>query len=232
MACKRRAGASRQAALVKRILNRLLSALGLCLIWPATSAPAELGCARVAVSALLGDVVALAPTAPASRIVGEAIRSWQRCPEYGGGFPAFVIDPSRPDAVHVRYDRGSSQGARCAFFTRREIVLYGSALDRGGKAVPCSPPAVLLAHELGHVLGLGDAPPGGRCQSAIMAADDPRLAARRAVQREECAAADGRWRTPRERRDGEDLAAAASPAPPPGGVALDARARTATELPR
>lgn len=177
--------------------------LGFCCF--STMAPAGGAVPRCAASAtgtLQGEAIGVHLDASMPRAAAErALARWTACERSSTGFPRLTLDAPAPIEVWVRYVRGNSQSERCAFFARREIVLFGAALDRAGKPYPCSPAEVLLAHELGHVLGLADAPRGGACALAIMAQDDPRFARLRAVQPEECAAVDRRWRTAVERSE-------------------------------
>jgi hypothetical protein len=61
--------------------------------------------------------------------------------------------------------------------------------------VPCGSLPQNLAHELGHVLGLGDIQNRGSCRTEIMGFVTPTSAYRRRVTPQECTAAGSRWLT-------------------------------------
>ena len=61
--------------------------------------------------------------------------------------------------------------------------------------MPCGSLPQNLAHELGHVLGLGDLQNRGSCRTEIMGFVTPTSAYRRRVTRQECIAAGSRWLT-------------------------------------
>ncbi len=163
------------------------------------AAKAEPACTSTQPGVLLGEAIAIVADAsvPAG-VLDEALAAWRTCPTAAAGFPAFAAAEQGRSEVRVRYVAGSSQDGRCGVFAGSEIVLFRSAYDRTGRVVPCGPPAVNLAHELGHVLGLRDAPRNASCRRLIMAADDPIASGERRVRDEECVAADLHWRTPSE----------------------------------
>ena len=126
-------------------------------------------------------------------VVAKAIEHWARCPNYGASFPTFVEDGQATRTIRVQSIRASGQLA-CGTFKGDEIRLYAWALPReGGPFINCGPPDQILAHELGHVLGLRDAPGAPSCSDAIMAAVTPNLD--RQVSVEECQAAGYQWLT-------------------------------------
>jgi len=176
--------------------------LGLAVLHAAlavVSASAEPPCSAAKPGALLAEAIGLEADAslPAG-VLDAALASWRGCPNAGTGFPAFAAAARGRSVVRVRYVAANSQEGRCGYFAGAEIVLFASARDRYGRAVPCGSLATNLAHELGHVLGLVDAPAISRCRQYVMSGDDSRPGRERWVQPEECVAADARWLTPAE----------------------------------
>jgi len=160
---------------------------------------AEVECAVAKPGELLAAAIGVeADASVPPGVLESAVASWRGCPSSGTGFPEFTRAARERSVIRVRYVAGSSRETRCGYFSGSEIVLFGSALDRLGRAVPCGPPAANLAHELGHALGLGDAPADPRCRRYIMSGDDFRPGRQRRVQPQECAAADAHWLTPSE----------------------------------
>jgi len=165
----------------------------------AAGASAETPCSAAKSGALLAEAIGLEADAslPAG-VLDAAVASWRGCPNAGTGFPEFAAAARGRSVVRVRYVASNSQEGRCGYFAGAEIVLFASARDRYGRAVPCGSLATNLAHELGHVLGLSDAPATAACRQYVMSGDDSRPGRERRVQPEECAAADARWLTPVE----------------------------------
>lgn len=85
-------------------------------------------------------------------------------------------------------------GAQCGVFHGRSIDLYRFAVDTKDAIRSCGDPALVLAHELGHVLGLDDVSTD-RCPNHIMSWIDSMNLDRRAVQPVECEIAAAGWRT-------------------------------------
>jgi len=160
---------------------------------PAASAAGA--CAQPGTARTLGDRIRLESDGPgnAHRILERAVAKWAACGEYGRDFPRFVVSGPAFRTLHVRFLR-TSPSQVCGQFSRDTILLYASAHDRQGRRVACDLYENNLAHELGHALGLLDAPPDAPCRRAIMAQDDLRQPGRR-VAAEECAAAASRWLT-------------------------------------
>ncbi len=133
----------------------------------------------------------------ARRVAEGALDFWRSCGSYGGGFPSFTTGPGAHRVVTVRFEAASGKNI-CGLLSGSEIVLYAFAQLPGGRLVRCEPVSETLAHELGHLLGLLDAPSSHACADHIMAAL-PAVRSRRQVRAEECAAVDRRWDTPDER---------------------------------
>lgn len=139
----------------------------------------------------LGSCVGLVYDRSLERTASRAIALWRGCDGYGSGFPDLEPAGHCPRSVVVRSASTCGQ-RRCGSFAGREIVLYPCAMAGDGET-SCGDPALVLAHELGHVLGLGDAPAAPACMHAIMAGAGAWLL--RGVQKEECELADARWIT-------------------------------------
>lgn len=121
-----------------------------------------------------------------------ALAMWGSCSTYGAGFPNFQLEPGPERVISARLVPASGK-AICGELRGREIILYAFARLPNGNVVRCEPVAETLAHELGHVLGLLDAPNDASCSEHIMAAL-PTHGDRRSVATGECDAVDARWR--------------------------------------
>lgn len=153
-----------------------------------------------------GDLIQLRPTRGVSkRLLVQAIAVWERCPNYGVDFPAFIIEGHpRPDGLPARVltvkRHWRSDSSTCGRFRGSEIQVYASAVGPQGAAQDCGSPVLILAHELGHALGLPDVYPDVRCQERIMAELHGGNGFRRWVHEAECAAVGRRWLTASEQR--------------------------------
>ena len=127
----------------------------------------------------------------------RAVEQWAGCPGYGTDFPAFRLGSEGTQTVEVTF-AARGVGRRCGSFTGRKITLFAFARDGHGRPQSCGSPADGLAHELGHVLGLRDAPDGDLCRDHIMASVDVTDRNRRRVEPEVCRAVGERWQTPVE----------------------------------
>ncbi|MCP4205374.1 MAG: hypothetical protein GY769_25975 [bacterium] len=134
----------------------------------------------------------------ARRIVEEAVGRWSACREYEDGFPPFFVGREGSQTLVVRFARTSSGLPRCGSFRGRTIVLYAFAVDRTGRLRSCRSPVDLLAHELGHALGLRDAPEDLACHAYTMSNLHDSDPLSRQVQPEECRAVAERWLTSQE----------------------------------
>ena len=131
---------------------------------------------------------------------------WNEAPCAAAGRPRFVAGGGDRTLV-VRWIAGASTSSEgvCGAFAGREIRLYAFARDPfDGRLLHCGESARLveiLAHELGHALGLFDqrAPEcRGRIMGQLVRRGDGSIAAR-SVHAEECAAAASRFLTLAER---------------------------------
>jgi hypothetical protein len=135
------------------------------------------------------------PTLPPA-LVEAAIDLWTACANYGSGFPRLVTGTLGSRVIRIE-PVSRIEGSRCGSFAASTIRLHATARD-GARVVPCTPSDRILAHEIGHALGLADAPPIESCRNHIMApAFHPRDAAR-LVQPSECQAVGQHWLTPEE----------------------------------
>ena len=132
------------------------------------------------------------------RVVEEAVALWRRCANYAVGFPALVVGPGQVRTVTVEYDTTSASRA-CGTFRGNRIKLFAFGLDKQGRPTHCGSTALILAHELGHVLGLADARDEVGCRRHIMSDLHYENRHRRRVQDDECQAASQRWLTLSER---------------------------------
>ncbi len=153
-------------------------------------------------------------------LVREGIAFWQSCINYAKGFPAITDRAPASRLVQVELRRSSSTN-RCGSFRGRTITLYVYATQTNGTRVRCPSPARNLAHEIGHVLGLADAPSAPLCKERIMSVLRDGNGERRAVGNDECQAAGHRWLTPQENEEWEALRAS-----------LDQRFRSSSRIAR
>jgi hypothetical protein len=145
----------------------------------------------------LADSIALAagPGLP-RRVLDAAIELWAACANYGSSFPRLVQGTSGSRVIQIE-SATAPVGNRCGSFSASSIRLHGVA-RAGGRTVFCDAPVRILAHEIGHALGLADAPDGEVCRDHIMAHTFHGPEQRRRVQPSECQAVGQRWLTPAE----------------------------------
>jgi hypothetical protein len=143
-------------------------------------------------------------------LVDAAIAFWARCPAYGLDFPHFVRGNrgdkygSSPVVEIVLGGRNDDSDA-CAVFQGNLIVLYTEARTELGTPMVCRQQVGNLAHELGHVLGLGHTASGLRDPVMGSVPRFGRLA--RSVSTHDCSAVGLGWLTTAERdrrRDGRE----------------------------
>jgi len=100
-----------------------------------------------------------------------AIAIWERgCVDLFavGRIPRLLANRPGDRSVRVELDtKVSPDHGVCGTFNAASIKIWGFTF-RGNKVVSCGPAARLIAHELGHVLGLGDAPERRECSTHIM----------------------------------------------------------------
>jgi hypothetical protein len=147
---------------------------------------------------LWGDQIVLLPDASIpAQTIEKAIGLWRRCAGYATAFPRFVVGEGGGLRVAIRLEKGSVGYRFCGRFVRDTIVLYSSARV-GERSFPCAPLDRILAHELGHVLGLADLDDPQACATYIMSGIVETWPRRQSVERAECNAVSRRWVTSQE----------------------------------
>jgi hypothetical protein len=124
-----------------------------------------------------GNSIGVMPSEGTDRTVLErAVALWQRsCPALRakGRLPELFVGAAGDRTVVVEQIAGTNPiDGRCADFSGNRIRVWQQAETAIGVA-PCQPVERIIAHELGHVLYLGDLPPWSPCMSCIMAQLDP-----------------------------------------------------------
>ena len=140
-------------------------------------------------------------------VVERAVSSWEACPGYGDEFPHFLLGGEGDRNYRIRLERHRPGDGHCATVFRGEIVLYETARDTRGRLRPCGALDENLAHELGHVLGLGHGEDRRGCRQMIMStlsSAHSRNLGGRSVHPAECAAVSQHWRTWAEQRKIEE----------------------------
>lgn len=153
-----------------------------------------------------------------SSVIQQGMSMWSDCPSYGSGFADFWLNTSGDVNVTINLVSGQNPNPNggcgggqlpidqtTGRITGGTITLYTRS---GATNSPCDASwAETVAHELGHVLGLGDS----TCDNWIMGRNqDPQTAGQRSVQSGECFAANQNWDTATE-----------EPTPPPTDPYLD-----------
>lgn len=154
---------------------------------------------------------------PAGAPVGlleDAVEIWDRCRDFGFAVPDLWPGSEGSQDLVVLYRPTGNVSRRCGLIRGTVIELFGVALDEHHRPQFCGPPAITLAHEIGHFLGLRDAPLG--CYPHLMAPIPRHGTAERRVDREICAAVSGLWRVARELAPGRSGADGAMQEPVAG----------------
>lgn len=159
-------------------------------------------CAAVRPGARAGDAVSIyAEAGAAAALLDAAIGQWsQGCAgEYGRGFPRLERRENASQAAYrVHLEAVNRLGPECGRLRGRDLYVYRYSTVPAGKPLHCGDASSVLAHEIGHALGLRDVD-SAICPTAVMA--DPITPAnkpRRRVQPVECRAVADAWLTKAE----------------------------------
>lgn len=103
--------------------------------------------------------------------ISGAIKIWYRC--CGDHFddqalPALLANQVGTRTILVRRQATSPLPGQCGKFSGHTIIVYSFAKLHGSR-FQCGAAERVIAHELGHVLGLADAPATPLCRDNIMA---------------------------------------------------------------
>lgn len=137
--------------------------------------------------------------------LSTAISYWSGC---GGGTdsPSMQVGGGGGIPVSVTLVAGSSPTGRCGradiqigATSRRVVSADITIYTRQNNGTSCHPPSDEIAHELGHVLGLGDAD-SAACRQSVMGFRD--TGTTRSVDAEDCDQVDQNWQLPGEQPTG------------------------------
>ncbi len=139
------------------------------------------------------EIVLLPVDAPTTRIAEAAIDRWERCEEYEIAFPRFVLGSGNGRRVRVDIEERLPGLGYCGFFVGKTITIHRRVLVDNERILNCPPSDRILAHELGHVLGLRDVEAPQGCPTFIMSEVVGSRPPLQKVGREEGRAVDRKW---------------------------------------
>jgi hypothetical protein len=149
-----------------------------------------------------GNTIRLSGIGISNAQLNDAAGYWAACPGYGNEFANFTTDAnaSANITVTVNYLGGNNSSCGEAAYvsaTSLKINLWATTNTSGGQPVTCNVTDT-LAHELGHILNLGNS----SCQGYMMgpapltSQNGQLVAGTRSVQGEECSTVSGNWTNP------------------------------------
>jgi hypothetical protein len=144
------------------------------------------------------EIVLLPSEASTTQVAEAAIERWERCEEYAIAFPRFVIGSGHGRVVDIVIESRLPGAGDCGSFTGQTITIYRLVRTDNQRILSCPPPDRILAHELGHVLGLRDMDAQRGCPTFIMSEVAVGVPPLQRVARGECRAADRKWLTSSE----------------------------------
>ncbi len=171
--------------------------------------------ARVAAAVTVG--VFPDPRLPVA-VMERAVAAWSVCSGPETEMPRLEIGRHGTRDLLVEFDPAAiGSDERCGSFQMRTITIFARTRTQHGNVVSCGSMIQNLTHELGHALGLADAPRS--CSSFAMAKLGPNNGFHRRVRAAECQALSARW--------------VQLPAPPPiwTGVEGDSRVAASSVYP-
>lgn len=145
-------------------------------------------------------VIFHAAAAGDAALLDAAIASWSTACHDGYGWSLPALERSdRPELATYRVEvhRSNPHGPQCGTFRGRSLVVYRFARGERGERLHCGDPALVLAHEIGHALGLEDVDPT-LCPNAIMADIHRANRNTRRIDPADCRAVALAWTTLRE----------------------------------
>jgi hypothetical protein len=180
------------------------SLINLLILAPALGAaaqPVPAACTAAEPRLRVGARVTFHAAVPeAAALLDAAIAHWSTaCHDgYGWSLPTLERTATAAEATYrVEVHRSNPHGPQCGTFRGRRLAVYRFARGERGERLHCGDPILVLAHEIGHALGLDDVDPT-LCPHAIMADIHRANRTTRRVDPADCRAVALAWTTPRE----------------------------------
>lgn len=180
----------------------MMAALDLC-FFAGSSMAADCSVQTTDFATSFGNTFSITASGFTNSEIQTATSYWS-CPGYSGEIPTFQIGGSGgiPVSITKRVGNSTSQNGGCGEgvlnisngqITSASIDIWTKQAD----GVSCAPLTDVIAHELGHLLGLEEAQdPFGACFGHIMGGTVEGQA--RTVNADDCAVADALWETSAE----------------------------------